>query len=137
VPVDQTMSGQAPDGTHMVFHDFISHPGRRYAFEVGYFDLGTGVALPDAHAALAGMVDAMAAELDGEVTSSTPATLRGEDAEEFTVEYSDNGRAATAIGRVAMRGNRLYLVAVTAPGLQRAAFDRFVASFEFSGGEAG
>jgi hypothetical protein len=131
VPVDQRMAG--PNGTELVFHDFVSHPGRRYAFEVGYFDLATQVALPDPHAALEGVVDSMAGELNGRVTSSGPAQLHGIEAQNFTVEFTENDESVAAIGRVALRGNRLYLVAITAPGLQRDAFERLVGTFEFTG----
>ncbi|MDQ1521724.1 MAG: hypothetical protein QOI55_2797 [Actinomycetota bacterium] len=130
VPVEQTIKAQG--GTQFVFHDFISRPGRRYAFEVGYFDFAPGIRLPDARAALTAMVDAMAGELKGHVTRSVPSLLARAQAEDFTVQFDDRGQQAMALGRVALRGTRVYLVAVTAPGLQPAAFDRLVASFEFT-----
>jgi hypothetical protein len=40
------------------------------------------------------------------------------------------------VGRVALRGSRVYLVAVTARGLQQDGFDRLVRSFQFSTGTA-
>jgi hypothetical protein len=134
VPMDQSM--QTADGSTFVFHDFVSRPGRQFAFEVGYFDFAPGVALPDPNAALEGMVDAMAAELNGRVTSRAPSTLEAAQAEDFTVEYQDNGRKATAVGRVALHGSRVYLLAVTARGLQQDGFDRLVNSFHFSSSAA-
>jgi len=130
VPVDQTM--QADDGSTFVFHDFVSRPGKQFVFEVGYLDVAPGVALPDPNAALEGMVDAMAAELNGTVTSRAPSTLEDARAEDFTVEYQDNGRKAVAVSRVALHGTRVYLLAVTARGLQQDGFDRLVSSFHFS-----
>jgi hypothetical protein len=132
VPVDQTM--RADDGSTFVFHDFVSRPGKQFVFEVGYLDIAAGVALPDPNAALDDMVDAMAAELDGTVTSRAPATLEDARAEDFTVEYQDNGRKAVAVSRVALHGPRVYLLAVTARGLQQDGFDRLVSSFHFRAG---
>jgi hypothetical protein len=132
MPVDQTM--QADDGSTFVFHDFVSRPGKQFVFEVGYLDVSPSVALPDANAALEGMVDAMAAELQGTVTSRAPSTLDDARAEDFTVEYQDNGRKAVAVSRVALHGGRVYLLAVTARGLQQEGFDRLVSSFHFGAG---
>jgi hypothetical protein len=131
VPVDQTI--QADDGSTLVFHDVVSRPGRNYAFEVGYFDLGNQVSLPDPHAALVGMVDAMATQLKGRTTATAPATFHGAMAETFTVEFKDKGHDATGVGVVALRGRRLYLVAVTARSAEQAALDRLVKSFTFNG----
>jgi hypothetical protein len=132
VPVDQTM--QADDGSTFVFHDFVSRPGKQFVFEVGYLDVAPGVALPDPNAALEDMVDAMAAELHGTVTSRAPSTLEDARAEDFTVEYQDNGRKAVAVSRVALHGPRVYLLAVTARGLQQDGFERLVSSFRFNAG---
>jgi hypothetical protein len=131
VPVDQTI--QAGDGSTLVFHDVVSRPGRNYAFEVGYFDLGNQVSLPDPHAALVGMVDAMAGQLKGRTTATAPATFHGATAETFTLEFEDKGRDATGVGVVALRGRRLYLVAVTARRAEPEALDRLVKSFSYNG----
>src|SRR4029079_13480227 len=108
VPMDQSM--QAADGRTFVFHDFVSRPGRQFAFEVGYFDVAPGIALPDPNAALEGMVDSMAAELNGHVTSRAPSALGDAQGLDFTVEFQEDGGRATAVARVAVRGARVYLL---------------------------
>jgi hypothetical protein len=132
VPMDQSM--QTADGRTFVFHDFVSRPGRQFAFEVGYFDFAAGIALPDPNAALEGMVDAMAAQLNGRVTSRASSRLVDSQALDFTIDFQENGGKATAEARVAVRGSRVYLLAVTARGAQQDGFDRLVASFHFGTG---
>jgi hypothetical protein len=132
VPSQQT---QMTDAGPVVFHDYVSRPGRRYVFEVGYYDFGT-ISFAPGRATLAGFAEGIAGELDGTVTASTPSRLDGLAAEEFTIEYEEDGEDATAVARIALHGQRAYLVAVTAPGLEQRAFDTFVSTFEFTDGAA-
>jgi hypothetical protein len=126
VPTDQTM--QSANGP-ILFHDEASHPGRSYAFEVGYMDFANGVSFPDPDAALQGVVDSMAGEVNGQVTERSPDSLDSMRAENFVIKYKEKNQDAVAVGRVALGNNRLYLLAVTAPTAQHAAFDRLAGSF--------
>jgi hypothetical protein len=130
VPEEQTINNA--NGTTVIVHDMISRPGRKYAFEVGYVDVANGVSFPDARGALAGVVDAMAAAVNGTVTETTRSSLRGIEAEDFVVSFKDRGDDAYAVGRVALDRSRLYLVAVTARHVEREAFNRLVESFQLT-----
>jgi hypothetical protein len=130
VPQDQTIGGGVTEP--VVVHSQVSRPGRRYAFEVGYVDLATGLSFPDEAAALAGIVDGMAGAFNGDVTERNTATLQGLPAADFVVRFQDSGDDAYAMGRIALSSSRLYVLTVTAEQIERDAFDRLVESFELT-----
>lgn len=111
----------------VTYHESL---GRDFSFSIGYVDYPAPVRPEDAAAVLDATANGAAGEIDGTVTSKTPATVLGSPALDYAFTGENEGQDVEGRARGILVGQRLYVLqGITRPGADRAPYEHLLATF--------